>query len=104
MNIGLTVETLQLRRTYKKHMVQAQCQIIVECLEPNRPYAVSNSITADGQSNLTQGRTAATMHELLSRVRQYAPPCSREGTRFAKYLTTLLRLSYDNAKVTIDLR
>jgi len=24
--------------------------------------------------------------------------------RFAKYLTTLLRLSYDNDKVTIDLR
>ena len=26
------------------------------------------------------------------------------GARFAKYLTTLLRLSYDNDKVTIDLR
>jgi len=26
------------------------------------------------------------------------------GTRFTKYLTTILRLSYDNAKVTIDLR
>jgi len=26
------------------------------------------------------------------------------GARFTKYLTTLLRLSYDNAKVTIDLR
>jgi len=24
--------------------------------------------------------------------------------RFTKYLTTILRLSYDNAKVTIDLR
>jgi len=103
VNIGLTVETLQLRRTYKKHMVEAQCEIIVECLEPNRPYAVSNSITADGQSNLTQGRIAATTHELLSRVRQYAPR-SRHGARFTKYLTTILRLSYDNAKVTIDLR
>ena len=26
------------------------------------------------------------------------------GARFTKYLTTILRLSYDNAKVTIDLR
>ena len=28
----------------------------------------------------------------------------RAGARFTKYLTTILRLSYDNAKVTIDLR
>ena len=28
----------------------------------------------------------------------------RSGVRFTKYLTTILRLSYDNAKVTIDLR
>ena len=28
----------------------------------------------------------------------------RTGARFTKYLTTILRLSYDNAKVTIDLR
>jgi len=28
----------------------------------------------------------------------------RPGARFTKYLTTILRLSYDNAKVTIDLR
>ena len=26
------------------------------------------------------------------------------GARFTKYLTTIIRLSYDNAKVTIDLR
>ena len=26
------------------------------------------------------------------------------GARFTKYLTTILRSSYDNAKVTIDLR
>ena len=26
------------------------------------------------------------------------------GARFTKYLTAVLRLSYDNAKVTIDLR
>ena len=26
------------------------------------------------------------------------------GAQFTKYLTTILRLSYDNAKVTIDLR
>jgi len=33
--------------------------------------------------------------------------CSKaywSGARFTKYLTTILRLSYDNAKVTIDLR
>ena len=29
---------------------------------------------------------------------------SAGGARFTKYLTTILRLSYDNAKVTIDLR
>ena len=28
----------------------------------------------------------------------------RSGARFTKYLTTILRFSYDNAKVTIDLR
>ena len=28
----------------------------------------------------------------------------RRGARFTKYITTILRLSYDNAKVTIDLR
>jgi len=28
----------------------------------------------------------------------------RPGAQFTKYLTTILRLSYDNAKVTIDLR
>ena len=31
-------------------------------------------------------------------------PMDRPGARFTKYLTTVLRLSYDNAKVTIDLR
>jgi len=31
-------------------------------------------------------------------------PRLRPGVRFTKYLTTILRLSYDNAKVTIDLR
>jgi len=31
-------------------------------------------------------------------------PMDRPGARFTKYLTTALRLSYDNAKVTIDLR
>ena len=35
----------------------------------------------------------ATVHEKCS-----------TGARFTKYLTTVLRLSYDNAKVTIDLR
>ena len=29
---------------------------------------------------------------------------SSSGARFTKYLMTILRLSYDNAKVTIDLR
>jgi len=29
---------------------------------------------------------------------------SSSGARFTKYRTTILRLSYDNAKVTIDLR
>jgi len=29
---------------------------------------------------------------------------SSTGARFTKYLTTILRLSYDNTKVTIDLR
>ena len=39
----------------------------------------------------------------------YQRPCKtdnhhRSGARFTKYLTTVLRLSYDNAIVTIDLR
>ena len=29
---------------------------------------------------------------------------NKAGARFTKYLTTILRLSYDNAKVTINLR
>ena len=29
---------------------------------------------------------------------------NRPGARFTKYLTTILRLSYDNAEVTINLR
>jgi len=32
------------------------------------------------------------------------PDQCETGARFTKYLTTILRLSYDNAKVTIDLR
>ena len=28
----------------------------------------------------------------------------KNGARFTKYLTTILRLSYDNVKVTINLR
>ena len=31
-------------------------------------------------------------------------PPSEPAARFTKYLTTILRLYYDNAKVTIDLR
>jgi len=32
------------------------------------------------------------------------PDNQHPGARFTKYLTTVLRLSYDNAKLTIDLR
>ena len=35
---------------------------------------------------------------------QPSTTCTARGARFTKYLTTILRLSYDNAKVTIDLR
>ena len=36
-----------------------------------------------------------TMHDICN--------INKSGARFTKYLTTTLRLSYDNAKVTIDL-
>ena len=37
-------------------------------------------------------------------VSKHFKVCMKSGARFTKYLTTVLRLSYDNAKVTIDLR
>jgi len=39
-----------------------------------------------------------------ARQRHYLIGCSKTGARFTKYLTTILRLSYHSAKVTIDLR
>jgi len=39
----------------------------------------------------------------FKRLRQLRSGCA-SGARFTKYLTTILQLSYDNAKVTIDLR
>ena len=38
------------------------------------------------------------------RFLQFFADHSAAGARFTKYLTTISRLSYDNAKVTIDLR
>jgi len=39
-----------------------------------------------------------------AQLRSCKTPYCESGARFTKYLTTILRLSYDNAKVTIDLR
>jgi len=44
-----------------------------------------------------------TVHLSFSGLRGPARPYSL-GTRFTKYLMTVLQLSYDNAKVTIELR
>ena len=41
---------------------------------------------------------------LLYRVQNYVNDSCKAGARFTKYLMTILRLSYDNAKVMIDLR
>ena len=43
------------------------------------------------------------MHYDALRSRRYIEDFYSPGARFTKYLTTVLRLSYVNAKVTIDL-
>ena len=48
-------------------------------------------------------------HACASKRHAIGPACSadqhtdRPGARFTKYLTTILRLSYDNVKVTVEL-
>jgi len=49
-----------------------------------------------------QGRASSVA--LTAGVGGSTQTCVLPGARFTKYLTTILRLSYDNAKVTIDLR
>jgi len=60
----------------------------------------------DGQ---TDGRTAVSFNASYSGgiiiiVKLLLCVLYKLGARFTKYLTIILRLSYDNAKVTIDLR
>jgi len=43
-------------------------------------------------------------HDLLATRKLQLTVTKKPGPRFTKYLTTILPLSYDNAKVTIDLR
>ena len=47
---------------------------------------------------------SASVHELISNLAVSESVKHRSRARFTKYLTTVLRLSYDNAKATIDLR
>jgi len=47
---------------------------------------------------------APTQAPIALQVRQPRPVAQESGTQFTKYLTTFLRLFYDNATVTIDLR
>ena len=59
-----------------------------------RPAAKRLSVKVSGSS--TQVKSTRSRSTVFSRT--------ESGARFTKYLTTILRLSYDNAKVTIDLR
>ena len=59
-----------------------------------KQYVVS-AFTEDYNTISTQ------FHDIKLRYKVYH---YETGARFTKYLTTILRLSYDNAKVTIDLR
>ena len=43
-------------------------------------------------------------HAHLLEIRKLQLTVRKPVARFTKYLTTILRLSYDNAKVTINLR
>jgi len=78
------------------------------------------SVTADYSRSTFRSEASCTWHHLAPRrPTQHAtaasainkPPqliadmfCAEPRARFTKYLTTILRLSYDNAKVMIDLR
>jgi len=59
-----------------------------------KQYVVS-AFTEDYNTISTQ------FHDIKLRYKVYH---YETGARFTKYLTTILRLSYDNAKVMIDLR
>jgi len=79
-----------------------------------------NTLSSTTRTELDQTcRRPATTQRTMSETRVWSGPPSgiwtrtrpdqtlprlRPGVRFTKYLTTILRLSYDNAKVTIDLR
>ena len=56
------------------------------------------------KSSLRHSHDKQATHGLRTRGHSYQLPEYSTGARFTKYLTTILRLSYDNAKVTIDLR
>ena len=61
------------------------------------------SADADRTAAVRSGRRSHAHHHLATS--QYAHYSPSPGARFSKYLTTILRLSYDNAKVTTyDLR
>ena len=65
------------------------------------------SIAAAGVRRANAG--SATLSAYVDSSTQSCSSCldkiyTRSGARFTKYLTTILRLSYDNGKVTIDLR
>jgi len=56
-------------------------------------------------SGFIAGTAPVTEKERATAVSVEPETCrGRSGARFTKYLTTILRLSYDNAVVTIDLR
>ena len=59
-----------------------------------------------GVHGATAGRSRRAISAQCSFQLQRMPKMQRQspGARFTKYLTTILRVSYDNAKVTINLR
>ena len=54
--------------------------------------------------DLSHNRIAHVPAFWLDGLRHLQVQCLEPAARFTKYLTIILRLSYDNAKVTIDLR
>jgi len=63
--------------------------------------AIFGRTDADG---LIGGETICDRPAAIGGAYRLAARGAIPGARFTKYLTTILRLSYDNAKLTIDLR
>jgi len=83
----------------------ALCRYAAECRETARAAIAAKRRKLDRRAR-DHVRDVAGATERLQRVQllHLQVNAQRSAARFTKYLTTVLRLSYDNAKVTIDLR